>query len=68
MLKNYIDTSRPDNAVVVLGDLNDEITGTSSSENPFLNFINDPGNYLFSDIDIAEGSHLWWSYRPTPAI
>ncbi|MCU0472555.1 MAG: endonuclease/exonuclease/phosphatase family protein [Bacteroidales bacterium] len=67
MLKNYIDTSRPDDAVVVLGDLNDEITGTSSSDNPFLNFINDPGNYLFSDMAIAEGSILWWSYPSYPS-
>jgi len=67
MLKDYIDTSRPNDAVIILGDLNDEITGTGSSENPFLNFINDPSDFLFADIDIAEGSQLWWSYPSYPS-
>ena len=35
ILKDYIDVSHPNDAVIVLGDLNDEITGTVSSENPF---------------------------------
>lgn len=67
MLKDYIDTSRPDDAVVVLGDLNDEITGTGNSENPFLNFINDPDDYRFADMKIARGSQLWWSYPSYPS-
>lgn len=67
LLKNYIDVNRPDNAVIVLGDLNDEITGTSSSENPFLCFINDADNYEFTDMDIAKGSKLWWSYPSYPS-
>ncbi len=67
MLKDYIDTSRPDDAVIILGDLNDEITGTGSSENPFLNFINDPGDFRFADMNIAEGSQLWWSYPSYPS-
>jgi endonuclease/exonuclease/phosphatase family metal-dependent hydrolase len=67
MLKDYIDSSRPNDGVVVLGDLNDEITGTGSSDNPFLNFVNDPDNYRFADMDIAEGSQLWWSYPSYPS-
>ena len=67
MLKDYADNSRPDDAVIILGDLNDEITGTGSSENPFLNFIDDPADYLFADMDIAEGSQLWWSYPSYPS-
>jgi endonuclease/exonuclease/phosphatase family metal-dependent hydrolase len=67
MLQNYIDTSRPNDAVVVLGDLNDEITGTTSDENPFLNFINDPSNFRFADMGIAKGSQLWWSYPSYPS-
>jgi len=67
LLKNYIDTSRPNDAVVVLGDLNDEITDISIDENPFLNFINDPGDYRFADMTIAEGSILWWSYPSWPS-
>lgn len=67
MLKEYIDVSRPDDAVIVLGDLNDELTGTGSNENPFLNFINDPGDYRFADMKIAMGSQLWWSYPSYPS-
>jgi endonuclease/exonuclease/phosphatase family metal-dependent hydrolase len=67
MLKDYIDTSRPGDAVIVLGDLNDEITGTGSSENPFLNFINDPSDFRFADMGIAQGSQLWWSYPSYPS-
>lgn len=67
MMKDYIDTSRPDDAVVVLGDMNDEITGTNSIENPFLNFINDADNYRFADMTIAKGSMLWWSYPSWPS-
>jgi|WetSurMetagenome_2_1015567.scaffolds.fasta_scaffold00037_6 endonuclease/exonuclease/phosphatase family metal-dependent hydrolase len=67
LLKEYIDTSRPDDAVIVLGDLNDEITGTSVGENPFLSFINDPSDFRFADMDIAKGSQLWWSYPSYPS-
>ena len=67
ILKDYIDSDRPDDAVIILGDLNDEITGTGIDENPFLNFINDPANYLFADMGIASGSQLWWSYPSWPS-
>lgn len=67
LLKEYIDLQRPDDAVVMLGDLNDEITGTDYYENPFLNFINDPDNFAFADMHIANGSQLWWSYPSWPS-
>jgi endonuclease/exonuclease/phosphatase family metal-dependent hydrolase len=67
MLKNYIDTNLSNDAVIVCGDLNDEITGISSSENPFLNFIDDPADYRFADMSIAKGSQLWWSYPSYPS-
>lgn len=67
MLKTYLDTYRADDAVAVLGDLNDEITGSEINDNPFLNFINDPSNYLFADMEIARGSMLWWSYPSYPS-
>jgi endonuclease/exonuclease/phosphatase family metal-dependent hydrolase len=67
MLKNYIDTSKPDDPVIILGDLNDGITDTGIDENPFLNFINDPDNYMFADMNIAKGSQLWWSYPSYPS-
>ena len=67
MLKEYIDNSRPDDAVVILGDLNDELTGETVNENPFLNFINDPEDFRFADMGIARGSQLWWSYPSYPS-
>jgi endonuclease/exonuclease/phosphatase family metal-dependent hydrolase len=67
LMKDYIDTDRPNDAVIVLGDLNDEITGTTSSTNPFLSFIDDPDNYEFADMNIAKGSQLWWSYPSYPS-
>jgi len=67
IMKDYLDASRTNDAVVVLGDLNDELTGTGSSENPFLCFIDDPDNYLFADMIIAKGIPTWWSYPSYPS-
>jgi endonuclease/exonuclease/phosphatase family metal-dependent hydrolase len=67
MLKDYIDNDHPDDAVMILGDLNDEITGSTINDNPFLNFINDSENYRFTDMHIASGSQLWWSYPSWPS-
>lgn len=67
MLKEYADNSRKEDALVILGDLNDEISSLSAGENPFLNFINDPADYRFADMDIALGSQLWWSYPSYPS-
>ncbi len=66
-LKDYLDRQRADDAVVMLGDYNDEITSASATENPFLNFIDDPSGYSFADMAIAAGSQLWWSYPSWPS-
>jgi endonuclease/exonuclease/phosphatase family metal-dependent hydrolase len=66
-LKEYLDSQRSDAAVVMLGDYNDEIASDNESENPFLNFVNDPDDYLFSDLAIAKGTPLWWSYPSWPS-
>jgi endonuclease/exonuclease/phosphatase family metal-dependent hydrolase len=66
-LKAYLDDQRPDDAVVMLGDYNDEISSDNASENPFLNFVNDPADYTFADMSIAKGSELWWSYPSWPS-
>ncbi len=67
IMKDYIDTYRNEDAVIVLGDLNDEITGETSATNPFRCFIDDPDNYAFADMDIAKGSQLFWSYPSWPS-
>jgi endonuclease/exonuclease/phosphatase family metal-dependent hydrolase len=66
-LKEYLDGQRADDAVVMLGDYNDEITSVNAAENPFLNFIDDPADYSFADMTIATGSKLWWSYPSWPS-
>ncbi|HMT66029.1 MAG TPA: endonuclease/exonuclease/phosphatase family protein [Bacteroidales bacterium] len=66
-LKEYLDQQRPDDAVVMLGDYNDEIASGSATVNPFLNFINDDSSYRFADMEIALGSKLWWSYPSWPS-
>lgn len=66
-LKEYLDEQRAGDAVVMLGDYNDEIASVSPEENPFLNFIIDASSYTFADMKIATGSQLWWSYPSWPS-
>lgn len=65
-LKNYIDTYHNDGNIIVLGDFNDELTDPPN-ENVFLNFLDDPGNYFFTDLHIAEGSSDNWSFPNWPS-
>lgn len=66
-LKQYLDNSRANDRVVMLGDFNDEISSDRDAENPFLNFVNDPARYQFADMQVARGSVLWWSYPSYPS-
>jgi len=59
LLKDYIDTNFPNEATILLGDFNDEI---SDANNPFSNFISDEANYKFADMEIANGDPIFWSY------
>ncbi|MBT5419479.1 MAG: hypothetical protein HOK80_01205 [Candidatus Cloacimonetes bacterium] len=62
----YISDNFPDNEVILLGDLNDDIT-ESERLNVFWSFINEPMEYSFSDMEIAEGSSVYWSYPSWPS-
>jgi len=66
LLKEYIDTNLPNENVIVLGDLNDILTDALEN-NVFQMIINDTNNYLFADIEIAEGSSADWSYPWWPS-
>ena len=46
-LKNYLDTVRPDDRVLVLGDFNDDLDTsiTSGKPSPYQNFVDDPLRY-----------------------
>ena len=65
-LKEYIDTYLSDENVIVLGDLNDDIA-EAQQNNVFQMFLDDTDNYLFVDIEIANGSSSNWSYPTWPS-
>jgi len=66
LLDEYINLNHPNDNVIVLGDLNDELTDDPEN-NVFQTFLDDPENYLFADMDIAEGSSNNWSYPTWPS-
>tara|TARA_B100000809_G_scaffold205663_1_gene207482 strand:- start:1429 stop:2592 length:1164 start_codon:yes stop_codon:yes gene_type:complete len=66
LLKEFIDSNFPNENVVMLGDLNDDITDATQN-NVFQMFLNESNNYLFTDIDIASGSSSNWSYPSWPS-
>ena len=63
-LEEYINQFLPEENVILLGDLNDEL---NDSMNVFQNFINDSTNYKFVDMDLAYGSSANWSYPGRPS-
>ena len=65
-LKQYIDNTHSNKRVILLGDLNDELTDYPVN-NVFQDFIIDNNNYLFTDIQIAQGSSTDWSYPTWPS-
>jgi len=65
-LKQYIDNTLLGKRVVLLGDLNDEITDNTTN-NVFQDFISDSTNYLFTDMMIAQGNTIDWSYPTWPS-
>ena len=65
-LKQYIDNNFVGQRVILLGDLNDELTDNNSN-NVFQNFIDDNTNYLFTDMLIAQGNSMNWSYPTWPS-
>ncbi len=66
LLDEYISQNLPDENVILLGDLNDELTD-SQSNNVFITFLNATDEYDFTDMEIAEGSSVYWSYPSWPS-
>ena len=66
LLKEYVDTNLPNENVVILGDLNDILTDVEAN-NVFQMFLDDAENYLFADLEIAQGSSENWSYPWWPS-
>lgn len=65
-IKSYIDTNLSSSSVVVLGDYNEDITEPEGN-GVFTNFKNDPDNYEFADMTIAECNSAYWSYPSWPS-
>lgn len=65
-LKQFIDNNFPNKRVILLGDLNDDLTDNNIN-NVFQNFIIDSVNYLFADMQIAQGDNIDWSYPTWPS-
>ena len=66
LLKQYVDTYLPNNKVIILGDLNDILTDEIDN-NVFQMFLNDEQNYLFVDMETAQGNTANWSYPNWPS-
>lgn len=67
LLKSWIDNEHDTDNVVVVGDMNDEITD-SSSNNVFQIFLDDSANFHFADRQIAlEKNKSQWSYPGYPS-
>jgi len=66
LLKDFIDINFPNEQVILLGDLNDVLTDIPE-DNVFQSFIDDSDNYLFADMEIAQGSSSNWSFPNWPS-
>ena len=66
LLKVYIDENLSNEKVIVLGDLNDDIS-ESFPNNVFQDVLNDSNNYQFVDLSIAQGNSSEWSYPNWPS-
>ena len=62
MLEEWIRTEHPDDAVILLGDLNDLLTDAVGA-NVFNVFLDAPDDYRFLDYAIATGSSANWSWK-----
>lgn len=65
-MKTYIDDSLTTRNVILLGDLNDNL-GDVYYNNVFQTVLDDPQNYKFVDMSIANGSPTDWSYPSWPS-
>jgi len=61
LLVEYIDEFLPQENVILMGDLNDQLTDVAG-ENSFNVFLDDKQNYYFADWLIAADSTANWSY------
>ena len=66
LLHTYMETNFANEKIILLGDLNDEIQ-EPPNRNVFQLWIDDSLFYRFTDMHIAKGSNLFWSYPSWPS-
>ena len=66
LLQEHIATELAGERVVLVGDLNDELTD-EAQENVFQVFIESPAEFSFVDLSIAEGTSDQWSFPSWPS-
>ena len=66
LLKTYIDENLSNEKVIVLGDLNDDISEPYQN-NVFQDVLSDSDNYQFGDLIIAQGNSSDWSFPNWPS-
>jgi endonuclease/exonuclease/phosphatase family metal-dependent hydrolase len=66
LLKQYIDSNFNSSKVIVLGDLNDNISDNQPN-NVYQMFLDDSTNYTFADMSIALGASSEWSFPSWPS-
>ena len=66
ILDEYVVSNFPFKNVIILGDLNDDLT-EPVNDNVFSTFISKTEEYLFVDMDIATGSASNWSFPTWPS-
>jgi len=66
LLKQYIDSLFADKRVILVGDLNDILTDFPNN-NVFQSIIDDTVNYMFTDLPIALGNQINFSYPSWPS-
>ncbi len=66
LIDDFIRTNYPDRAVIVVGDLNDNISDLTNA-NVFQNFIDAPELYRFVDMEIAQREDVLWSFPSWPS-
>ena len=66
LLKQYVDNYFSDSNVIILGDLNDQLID-DPNDNVFQMILDDSENYLFTDMEIAQGNSTEWSYPSWPS-
>lgn len=65
-LQTYIEESWTETQVIIIGDYNDEID-EPASDNVFWNFISQPNQFKFTDMNIANGHSSDYSYPTWPS-